>query len=93
MANLLLAGVGALLALIAIPMLLRRVPPHAIYGLPVPATYADKWVWDEANALAGRDMLVFGVFLTVLAPVLPLFGFKGETLPLVWVRSPRWARW
>ena len=84
MANLLLAGVGVLLVLIAIPMLLRRVPPNALYGLRVPATYADEWVWYEANALAGRDMVVFGVFLTVLALVLPAFGLEGDTLPLVW---------
>ena len=84
MANLLLAGVGLLLVLIAIPMLLRRVPPNAFYGLRVPATYADVWVWYEANALAGRDMVALGVLLTVLALVLPAFGLKGETLPLVW---------
>jgi uncharacterized membrane protein len=83
-ANLLLAGVGLLLALLAIPMLLRRVPPNPFYGLRVPSTYADEWVWYEANALAGRDMVALGVLLFVLALVLPVFGLTGGTPPLVW---------
>lgn len=83
-ANLLLACVGAVLALLAIPLLLRRVPPNAFYGLRVPATYADEWVWYEANALAARDMLGLGVVLAVLALILPVLGLKGDALPLVW---------
>jgi uncharacterized membrane protein len=84
MANLLLAGVSVMLVLVAIPLLLRRIPPNAFYGLRVPATYADEWVWYEANALAARDMVALGVLLVVLALVLPVLGLKGGTPPLVW---------
>ena len=84
MANLLLAGLSVMLVLVSIPLLLRRIPPNAFYGLRVPATYADEWVWYEANALAGRDMVALGVLLVVLALVLPLLGLKGGTPPLVW---------
>ena len=84
MVNLLLAGLSVMLVLVSIPLLLRRIPPNAFYGLRVPATYADEWVWYEANALTGRDMVALGVLLTVLALVLPVLGLEGGTPPLVW---------
>lgn len=59
--------VGALLIGVSIPMLLRRVPPNPLYGLRVPATFADPWVWYEANAASGRDLIVNGVLLIVVA--------------------------
>ena len=52
---------GVILVLVAIPMIRRRVPPNRLYGLRVSATYADEWVWYEANAASGRDMLLLGV--------------------------------
>ncbi len=82
--NYLLAGVSVLLVLVSIPLLLRRIPPNAFYGLRVPATYADEWVWYEANALAGRDMAALGVLLTVLALVLPVFELEAGTPTMVW---------
>ena len=84
MVDLLLAGLSVMLVLVSIPLLLRRIPPNAFYGLRVPATYADEWVWYEANALAGRDMVALGVLLTVLALVLPVFGLEGGTPSMVW---------
>ena len=50
MVNLLFAGLSVLLVLVSLPLLFRRIPPNAFYGLRVPATYADEWVWYEANA-------------------------------------------
>ncbi len=68
------AGVGALFIGLAIPLMRRRVPPNALYGLRVPATFADEWVWYEANAQSGRDLFVLGwieVFYAVLLPLIP----------------------
>jgi uncharacterized membrane protein len=62
--------VGAVLIAVAIPMWLRRVPPNPLYGLRVPATFADPWVWYEANAASGRDLIVNGVLLIVVAVAL-----------------------
>ena len=39
-------------------------------GLRVPATFADTQVWYDANALAGRDLMAFGIALAVLSVVL-----------------------
>jgi uncharacterized membrane protein len=84
MVNLLFAGLSVLLVLVSLPLLFRRIPPNAFYGLRVPATYADEWVWYEANALTGRDMVALGVLLIVLALVLPVLRLEGETPTLVW---------
>ncbi|CAN5649697.1 hypothetical protein BH23GEM6_BH23GEM6_27900 [soil metagenome] len=62
-------AVGVVLIAVAIPLLWRRVPPNALYGLRVPATFADEWVWYEANEKSGRDLLVLGILIIVAAPV------------------------
>lgn len=60
-------GVGVLLVGLAIPLIQRRVRPNALYGLRVPATLADEWVWYEANARTGRNLLRLGL-LMIVAP-------------------------
>jgi uncharacterized membrane protein len=45
----------------AIPLIRRRVKPNKTYGLRVPATFADEWVWYEANARSGKDLLRAGL--------------------------------
>ena len=50
------AATGIVLILIALPLLFRWVGPNRMYGLRVPATFADEWVWYEANAKSARDM-------------------------------------
>jgi uncharacterized membrane protein len=64
-------ALGVLFIGISIPMVRRRVPPNGMYGLRVPATFADEWVWYEANALSGRDMIVVGVLLVIVGLALP----------------------
>jgi uncharacterized membrane protein len=54
-------GAGFLLAAVAVPLWLRRVPPNGIYGFRVPKTRSDPVVWFDANAYAGRQLLVFGL--------------------------------
>jgi len=77
------AGAGLVFVAVAIPLIRRRIPPNALYGLRVPATFADEWVWYEANARSGRDLLWLGVILTVLAVGLPALGL-GITAYIVW---------
>src|SRR5262245_24694969 len=68
----LFTATGVLLVALAIPLIQRRVQPNYLYGLRVPATFADEWVWYEANAASGRDLLVLGVALIAAALILPL---------------------
>ena len=64
-----------LLALLLItlgwPLATRRVRPNRWYGLRVRATFADDTVWYDANAVAGRDFMVLGVCLGLIALLLP----------------------
>lgn len=59
--SVLFVGVDLLLVALAIPLLRRRVRPNGLYGLRVPATFADDWVWYEANARFARDLLILGL--------------------------------
>ncbi len=68
---------------LAIPLMGRKVPPNAIYGLRIPATFADEDVWYDANAASGRDLLLLGVVGLVLALALPLLGVAEEAYALV----------
>lgn len=64
-------GCGLLTMAIARPLILRRVPPNRIYGVRFSATYADEWVWYEANEASGRDLTKWGA-AQVAAAILPL---------------------
>jgi uncharacterized membrane protein len=63
--------VGVLLALLGWPLATRRVGPNRWYGLRVPATFADRQVWFDANALTGRDMIGLGVTVAAVSLLLP----------------------
>ncbi len=77
-------GMSLLFALLAVPLIRRRVPPNGYYGLRVPATFADESVWYEANARAGVELLVLGLFLLTLSLALPPFGVSNRVFGLVW---------
>lgn len=82
--TLVFALVGVLLIAVALPMLLRRVPPNAFYGLRVPATYKDEQVWYDANAASGRDTVLLGVFLVLFGVVPRWLGWSGASHALAW---------
>lgn len=70
--SILLVVVGLLIIVLAIPLAQRRVPPNRWYGIRLPSTLADEGVWYAANARAGRDMIVVGTVVTLLALAAPL---------------------
>lgn len=65
---------GLLLFLLGWPLALRRVKPNPLYGLRVRATMMDERVWYDANAVAGKDSMVFGALFTATALLLPWVG-------------------
>jgi len=69
--ELLFPVVGVLLAVLGWPLAARRVGPNRWYGLRVPATFADRQVWFDANALTGRDMIGLGVAVAAVSLLLP----------------------
>ncbi len=69
---------GVLLCALAVPLMLRKVKPNVLYGLRCPATFADEWVWYEANARSGRELFALG-FCELILALVPLVD---PTFPL-----------
>lgn len=67
----LFAVVGLVSVVVGLPLARRIVRPNRWYGLRVPATFADEHVWYEANAVAGRDFMLLGAVLLLVALGLP----------------------
>lgn len=82
---------------LAIPLVARRVKPNALYGLRTSDTFASEWVWYEANAASGRDLLklaaiqLVGLYLPLVLwePILGYYIFGN--LALVGVGTLAWA--
>jgi uncharacterized membrane protein len=68
---------GLVLIGVAIPLVARRIKPNLLYGLRVPATFADEWVWYEANAKSGRDIMLLGAAEIIMA--VALYQMPGLT--------------
>ena len=64
-------GVGLLLALISIPLVLRRVPRNPVYGIRIPEAFSTEARWYDINAYGGRLFLAYGVALAT-------FGFLAR---------------
>jgi hypothetical protein len=73
-ADILFPALGLLLAALGYPLARRRVRPNRWYGLRVPATFASERVWFEANAVAGRDLILLGSAVGIAGLLLPLAG-------------------
>lgn len=62
------------LALIAagFPLMRRRVPPNCWFGVRFRSTLADERTWYAVNEQSGRDLLVVGSLVVLLALAAPL---------------------
>lgn len=65
-----------LLVALAIPLVLRKIPPNWAYGFRTPATLSDERIWYEANAHFGRGLLV----ACVVSAALILILYRTELL-------------
>jgi uncharacterized membrane protein len=59
-----------LFAIIALPLMLRKVPPNPVYGFRTPTTLKNESIWYETNAYFGRGMLLSSVISALLIVVL-----------------------
>jgi hypothetical protein len=75
--------VGLLMIGIAVPLIRRRIAPNGLYGLRVPATFSDEWVWYEANARSGRDLAILGGIQFSIALVPPLVADLSPGAPAI----------
>jgi len=57
-----------------LPMWFGRVAPNPIYGFRTPRTNANPEIWYPVNAMAGRDMVIAGIAIALLAAVTAIPG-------------------
>lgn len=82
-------GCALLLALLAIPLILRKVPRNVLYGYRTRATLSDDSVWYAANAHFGRGLLAASIataaaiLILYRAGVAPAFFLKASLAALV----------
>jgi uncharacterized membrane protein len=61
---------GFVVSAISIPLIMRKIGPNPVYGFRVKQTLEDPWLWYEANAFAGKGMLIDGMVIVIAAIVL-----------------------
>lgn len=61
---------GLLIAAIALPLILGKIPPNLWYGFRTPRTLGDPAVWYPANAYAGRWLFASGIIIAIAAVAL-----------------------
>jgi uncharacterized membrane protein len=71
----------ALIAVAAVPLLLKLIPPNPIYGFRTERALEDSAVWFAVNRFLGRALLI-AVGVTALA----LMFYSGTWL------KPKWAQ-
>ena len=64
---LLYIGSGAVLIILAVPLIKRWVPPNIWYGFRIPQTLNDPELWYPVNEYGGRGLLWIGVITIVTA--------------------------
>jgi hypothetical protein len=67
---------AALFALIAIPLMLRKVPRNVVYGFRTRATLASDEVWYDVNAHFGR-----GLFIASIVSIVVIFALTSTAIP------------
>lgn len=65
--------VGALFIILSIPLIQRRVPPNAIYGVRTTKTLSNKKLWYDANHFFGKDLLTAGLIIATASIVAETF--------------------
>lgn len=63
--------VPAIMLVLAIPLILEKVPRNYLYGFRTPYTMSSDQVWYHANRVAGLALLGTGLAWFVLGLVLP----------------------
>ncbi|HXS24037.1 MAG TPA: SdpI family protein [Gemmatimonadales bacterium] len=76
-------GIAIVSVAVGLPLAARRIGRNRWYGLRVPAAFASEQVWYEANAAMGRDLVVVGCVLLVVALALPRFHVSRVTYSAV----------
>jgi hypothetical protein len=82
-------AIGALIVVLAVPLLLRSVPMNHGYGVRVREAFVSQSNWYAINAFGGKCLLTVGLLLLAVGLFLLAVGYFGRAL----APSPRsaWA--
>ena len=58
---------GILLAALAIPLIMGKIPPNGLYGFRVKKTMENPEIWYPVNAYAGKWLLAIGIGVAATA--------------------------
>jgi uncharacterized membrane protein len=75
---------ATLFALIAIPLILRKIPRNGAYGFRTPKTLSSDEIWYDANAYFGRAFLIAN-FSTTIA-MLILYNLQQQLPPAYFIK-------
>ena len=84
-------GFGLLLAVLSLPLVLRRVPMNRGYGIRIREAFVSEACWSDINAYGGKVFLTYGLLLFTFGllardlepPVTSLWSPVFIALPLV----------
>jgi hypothetical protein len=77
-------GAGALMILIAGPLIRRKIKPNPWYGFRVRATLENPEIWYEVNEMGGRGLRRAGVGILIAALLLYLIpGLNKDAYALL----------
>ena len=68
---------GIAFSALAIPLIRKKIKVNNWYGIRIPQTMDDDEVWYEVNALMGKYIFSWGIFISVLT----LYFFLNPTDP------------
>lgn len=71
---------GAITVVLGYPLKQRKVPPNWFYGFRTPATLKDPALWYGVNEKTGKDLMILGGVLVVLAACLTAIDVKPAAL-------------
>jgi hypothetical protein len=71
---------GLMLIGLAIPMILKKVPPNQWYGWRTPKAFRDEDTWYEINRYIGRDILYMGIIQVVFNCLMVAARFYDDEL-------------
>ena len=71
---------GALLVALAIPLILRKIRPNALYGFRVAPVFDSDDIWYAANRYAGKWLAAAGA--AILAAAVGFYFLPGLTVDL-----------
>jgi uncharacterized membrane protein len=77
-------GCSILMAVLAVPLILRKVPRNRIYGFRTRTTLHDDEMWYETNAYFGRGLLIASLITIVSMIVL---YYTPDVSPVVFLKA------